>query len=101
MHKVIYEYEHNLINFNRIMSKKIKYSEYSFELNIDDDYEYRDKIEYDDTDYIIFVINLYKRRKFAINRCPGCFPYFQYNQLGHMGKYGCLGDDYDYCDFID
>jgi len=27
--------------------------------------------------------------------CPGCFPVFQNNQLGHIGKYGCLGPDYD------
>jgi len=25
--------------------------------------------------------------------CPGCYPYFQANQLGHIGKYGCLGDE--------
>lgn len=79
------------------MSKKIKYSEYILEIIIDD-YEFRDKIEYDDTEYIVYVINLYKRRKFEIKRCPGCFPVFQFNQLGHIGKYGCLGD---YCDFTD
>jgi len=28
-----------------------------------------------------------------INRCPGCFPRFQENQMGHMGPWGCLGED--------
>ena len=27
------------------------------------------------------------------NICPGCYPTYQANQLGHMGPNGCLGDD--------
>jgi hypothetical protein len=26
--------------------------------------------------------------------CPGCFPIFQENQLGHYGPNGCLGDEF-------
>jgi hypothetical protein len=26
------------------------------------------------------------------NKCPGCYPIFQPNQLGHVGPNGCLGD---------
>ncbi len=26
------------------------------------------------------------------NKCPGCFPIFQYNQEAHIGPCGCLGD---------
>jgi hypothetical protein len=24
--------------------------------------------------------------------CPGCYPHFQYNQLAHVGDYGCLNE---------
>lgn len=27
-------------------------------------------------------------------KCPGCYPIFQENQLGHVGPHGCLGDEY-------
>lgn len=30
----------------------------------------------------------------SINKCPGCYPIFQQNQLGHVGQNGCLGDFY-------
>jgi len=26
-------------------------------------------------------------------QCPGCFPIFQENQLGHIGPHGCLGNE--------
>lgn len=28
-------------------------------------------------------------------RCPGCYPVFKNTQDDHIGKYGCLGPDYD------
>ena len=34
-----------------------------------------------------------KRVKIEIPKCPGCYPVFQENQLGHIGPDGCLGDD--------
>jgi gamma-glutamylcyclotransferase (GGCT)/AIG2-like uncharacterized protein YtfP len=34
-----------------------------------------------------------KRVKIEIPKCPGCYPVFQPNQLGHIGPNGCLGDD--------
>ena len=27
------------------------------------------------------------------SKCPGCEPYFQPNQMAHVGPNGCLGDD--------
>ena len=35
-------------------------------------------------------------KKIKLNRCKGCYPVFQLNQEGHMGKNGCLGDYYDF-----
>ena len=35
-----------------------------------------------------------KKRKIEKSKCPGCYPIFQENQLGHIGPNGCLGDDY-------
>jgi len=35
-----------------------------------------------------------KRIKIEIPKCPGCYPVFQPNQLGHIGPDGCLGDEY-------
>lgn len=39
--------------------------------------------------------NKYKKNKKNMkkNKCPGCYPIFQPNQLAHVGLYGCLGDD--------
>tara|TARA_A100001035_G_C27785614_1_gene504183 strand:+ start:1463 stop:1975 length:513 start_codon:yes stop_codon:yes gene_type:complete len=39
--------------------------------------------------------NKYKKnkKKYKKNKCPGCYPIFQPNQLAHIGPYGCLGDD--------
>jgi hypothetical protein len=35
----------------------------------------------------------YDNIKYKINnKCPGCYPIFQQNQLGHVGPNGCLGD---------
>jgi hypothetical protein len=27
------------------------------------------------------------------NKCPGCHPILQNNQIAHMGSNGCLGDN--------
>ena len=35
-----------------------------------------------------------KKKKSKKMKCPGCYPIFQENQLGHIGPYGCLGDEY-------
>lgn len=35
-----------------------------------------------------------KRTKIDIPKCPGCYPVFQPNQLGHIGPNGCLGDEF-------
>lgn len=35
-----------------------------------------------------------KERKDKFRKCPGCYPYFQENQLGHIGPNGCLGNDF-------
>ena len=32
-------------------------------------------------------------KKTDIPKCPGCYPIFQLNQLGHIGPNGCLGDE--------
>ena len=37
--------------------------------------------------------NLEKKEENPKKLCRGCHPYFQENQLGHIGKYGCLGDE--------
>jgi hypothetical protein len=42
--------------------------------------EFSEEIKYDNIKY---KIN---------NKCPGCYPIFQQNQLGHVGPNGCLGD---------
>jgi hypothetical protein len=35
-----------------------------------------------------------KKRKLKKSKCPGCYPIYQPNQLGHIGQNGCLGDEY-------
>ena len=35
-----------------------------------------------------------KRLKIEKPKCPGCYPVYQPNQLGHIGPYGCLGDEF-------
>lgn len=41
------------------------------------------------------ILEPIKKVKFNINtKCPGCYPIFQQNQLGHVGQNGCLGDFY-------
>ena len=35
-----------------------------------------------------------KKSKKKNFKCPGCYPIFQENQLGHIGVYGCLGNEY-------
>ena len=71
----------------------MKYSEYILEV---DDLEDLDVdsliIKFDNTDFIAYIIDKIKRRKVQIIRCPGCYPIYQNNQLGHVGPYGCLGD---------
>jgi hypothetical protein len=67
-----------------------------------------DIIDYDENDYLILILDNDKRRKqeksyipiipeiksTIKNICPGCYPIFQQNQLGHIGQNGCLGDFY-------
>jgi len=36
-------------------------------------------------------------KKIKLNKCKGCYPIFQPNQEGHIGEYGCLGNNYDLC----
>ena len=33
-----------------------------------------------------------KKEKKVRFQCPGCFPIFQENQLGHIGPHGCIGN---------
>jgi hypothetical protein len=33
------------------------------------------------------------KKRYKKTKCPGCYPVFQPNQLGHIGPNGCLGDD--------
>jgi hypothetical protein len=35
-----------------------------------------------------------KVEKIQKPKCPGCYPIFQENQLGHIGPNGCLGAEY-------
>lgn len=70
-----------------------------------------DIIDEDENNYLILILNNDKRRKqekynnkslkdkndlenesTIKSKCPGCYPIFQANQLGHMGHNGCLGD---------
>ena len=72
-----------------------------------------DIIDYEENDYLILILDNEKRRKqekidnspisekndleiksTIKNQCPGCYPIFQQNQLGHVGQNGCLGDFY-------
>jgi hypothetical protein len=66
-------------------------------------------LDYKDNDYLILILDNEKRRKqekfdssliseikeTIKNTCPGCYPIFQQNQLGHVGLNGCLGDYYE------
>jgi hypothetical protein len=70
-----------------------------------------DILDYKENDYLVLILDNEKRRKqeksdnFLIsekndleikstikNLCPGCYPIYQQNQLGHVGPDGCLGN---------
>jgi len=85
------------MNLDNNKSRKIKYDKYCILINnsIDNEYNEYNKhreelISYLDINYIVQFINA-KRLKIA--KCCGCYPFFQYNQNGHIGFHGCLEDN--------
>jgi len=55
-----------------------------------------DELIYDSVDKLS-ESPLMPNKKIKLNKCKGCYPIFQPNQEGHIGEYGCLGENYDFC----
>jgi len=85
----------------------VKNNHYDILINCDNIVKLIDNIKEDNSKKILeinssdsCIINSYedekiiKKRKIKKSKCPGCYPRFQENQLGHIGHNGCLGDEY-------
>jgi hypothetical protein len=82
----------------------IKNNHYDILINYDSTVKSVDNIkENNSSDSCIITIDSFddeddqkiiKKRKIKKSKCPGCYPIFQENQLGHIGLNGCLGDEY-------
>jgi hypothetical protein len=87
-----------------ILPENIQSNQQSESLYISDDEKTIDDNELIDVEELVYVKELINNneppnKKFKKNdqiECPGCYPVYQFNQIGHTGIYGCLKSDYEY-----